>query len=204
MLQTAGPGPMLKRSGPGRARGWPLGSGQRLVDRGSQAQGVQAPGPTRQCRTTGGLPPPVLMVRLLVRTQYTRGARAGITRVRVRGWGSVTPADFVRGSAIRCGGSRDHRQVFPVRCQSNCIDDAAVHRDLRPGGRRHENALYPQRMRAADSDPSSAFGGPATVSARDVGPWLCVAAFRRVCLCRSAYEIVFMSRNRMGWPDLLG
>ncbi len=109
----------------------------------------------------------------------------------------MTSAGCVRESADlgerRQEGVGDvERRVAEVCRAASCRRHAAPCCRPVAAGRGHEEALHPQRMRAADSDPwPSHFGGPAAVPAlAGAGPWLCVAAFRRVCLCRSWYSVV--------------
>jgi hypothetical protein len=159
---------------------------------GSMAQGVQALGSTRQRRTWGGLRPPEQIGRL-ARTMYTRGARAGITRVRVRGWGSVTPADFVRESAIvgreTSGGGDILDQLQLAGPRVPCIVNNAAHNDL-PSSSRSVKMPSIRSGRGLQTPTRVVLLSAARLpwSKWTTGPWLCVPAFRRVCLCRSVFS----------------
>jgi hypothetical protein len=91
-------------SGIGESRAEPRGVrrfGKRRSAGGSQAQEVQVLGSARQRCAAGGGWPLGWTQRNFTRTLSSRRARAGGTGVRVRGWGNVTPVDFVFGSAKR-------------------------------------------------------------------------------------------------------
>ena len=192
----------------GSSRGDVRRGEQRRATGGSTAQGVQALGSTRRRRPpaeAGGCD----ATSLGRSTHAERGPES-------RGSGSgvgvcVTPADFASGSAVveagRAGRASDAgrpRAALPRSAQAPrhahrtamlaTIDLSVV------GSERHKKALDPQRMRAADSDPRRCLrrlGGH--IPRWDVGPWLCVAAFRRVCLCRS--DLQLYSRNRPRPPN---
>ncbi len=123
---------------------------------GARWRGSMRSRPTRWASLAGGTHSPAMQVRrLFARTQRALRALAPVTGVGVRGWGEVTGTDFVRmcvcedGETVADAKRRPAGRGFAKTVPSS----ERRHRSLRQGvPESRENALHPQRMRAADSD----------------------------------------------------
>jgi hypothetical protein len=150
---------------------------------------VQALGPARRRRiVVGARPPSVQERRRIARTKLVHslagllrkpaGLRPRVTRVRVRGRGEVTRADFVRvGANWELAGESGQRRHAGRAGRAQVASNERIEGDAGHGFSppvktwRQHKTLHPQRdWRAADSDVLCAFGGPAAISRWDVGP----------------------------------